>query len=171
MAAASSRPKSRTALQRNSPRRGDGPRPPLLDLPAIQKGVQVSVQQLERKRRGLPRVAGDEGDLPALDAAQDLRQAVDVEWFVQAVFHRLPRQRMIGQLELARRVLLAARQPRKDGRKQVLRPEPLQRRGDFLAPFSPQDKQGPRDVPAPADLEHGDPQARPARTARARSAT
>ena len=76
-------------LERDSSGRGNGPRPPFLDLSAIQEGVQIRVEQLEGKRRRLPRVAGDEGDLTSLDPAQDVPEAVDVERFVQAVFHRL----------------------------------------------------------------------------------
>ena len=68
--------------------------------------------------------------------------------------HRLPHQRMIGNLDVARVIFQAADRLGKHGGQQIVGAEPLQVRRHPLAALLPQHGQRPRHVPAPADLEH-----------------
>ena len=61
---------------------------------------------------------------------------------------------MIGNHDVARVVLQAADRFGKHGGQQIVAAEPLQVRRHALAALLPQHDQRPRQVPAPADLEH-----------------
>ena len=130
------------------------PRPALLNFTSIQERVRIGIEQFGRERRRLARVAGNVGDLAPLDLPQDFGEAVDIERLVQAVFHRLSGQRMVGQLDLAGGMLLAPGEPRKNGREQVIRAKSLERGGNLLGATPSQHLQRARDVPTPTDLEH-----------------
>ena len=70
---------------------------------------------------------------PALDAAQQPLEALDVHRLVQAVVDRLPHERMIGNLAVADEVLGARDLVGEHRRHQVVGAHPLQRRGHLLA--------------------------------------
>ena len=143
----------RDTLHRQRAAGGDSARPAFSDLAPIEEGVRVGVQQFVTEWAGLARVAGNQLNLTPVDLAQDLAQPLEVVRLLQAVVHRLPNERMVGQHMVARDVFLAPRQLREDGGQQVVGPKPLQRRGNLPPIAEPRHQQGAGHVPAPAGGE------------------
>ena len=67
-------------------------------------------------------------DLAGLDALEDVDEAVDVHRLAQAVLDGLADERVVGHLERAGEVLLAADLRREDGRQEVVRAHALDER-------------------------------------------
>ena len=95
-------------------------------------------------------VARVEPDRAGLDAGEGRDEAVGVHPFAQAVLARLLDERVVGVVERAGEVLLAADLGREDGGQEVVGAHALELRGDPLAAALPLDGEGPGDVPAPA---------------------
>ena len=91
---------------------------------------------------------------PRFDAVEDVLQAVDVHRFVQAVVHGLADERVVGDLDRAGEVLLAADELREDRRHQVVGLHALDRRRDVLALALAEDGERAGGVPAPAGAPH-----------------
>ncbi len=132
----------------------DGARPALLERGVVEERVRLRVQNLVRERRRLGRVAGVEADLAPLDPFEDPVEARRVHRLGQAVAHRLANERVIRDLDRARRVLLASDLRREHRGEEVLRPHPLEEGLDLLSSLEAEDCERARRVPAPARAEH-----------------
>ena len=104
--------------------------------------------------RGLGRVLRVEADLAGLDALEDVHEAVDVHRLVHAVVDGLADERVVGDLDGAGLVLLAADELREDGGHEVVGAHALDRRRDLLALALAEDGERAGGVPAPAGAEH-----------------
>ena len=128
--------------------------PPLLERRIVEERVRPRVEDLVREHRRLGRVARDQPQLAAVDAAEHGVEPVEVHRLLEAVAHRLRDQRMIGNLAIAGDVLEAGRGIGKDRRHQIVGQHPLQLRRDLAAAAGARHGERDRRVPAPARLEH-----------------
>ena len=129
-------------IQRGQIARIDGKPAPQRERPAatllqgsvVEEGVRPAVDDLVRQHRRLGGVAADHRNASLLEMLHQLAQRVDIHHLVQAVVHRLPDQRMIGNLDRAGGVLVLAGDQRwKHRGHDVVGFESLQRRR-VLAP-------------------------------------
>ena len=106
-------------------------------------------------RRGLGNVARDELELAGADPTQDRFERLDVHGLGQAVFDRLPDDRVLPRnLDVAVDVLEARRGLGKRGREEIFGLHAEELRGRLLAAAHAQDRQRATRVPAPPGLEH-----------------
>src|SRR3990172_9467984 len=103
---------------------------------------------------GLGSVLRVQPDIALLDAAEDVREAVDVHRFVHAVVDGLADDRVVGDLDGAGLVLLAADELREDRRHQVVGAHALDLGRHLLALALAEDGERAGGVPAPARAEH-----------------
>ena len=98
----------------------DGARAALLQGGVVEEGVGLAVDDLVRHGGGLDGVARVQPDRAGLDAGERGDEAVGVHPFAQAVLARLPDERVVGVVEGAGEVLLAADLGREDGGQEVV---------------------------------------------------
>ena len=134
--------------------------PPLFQRGIVEKRVRIGVEDLMRKRRRLAGVDRKKFHLTVLHVLQHRQPSRQVHCLGQAVVHRLPHDGMIGDLDVAVMVLQAADRFGKRLRQQILAAEFLQERRHLFPILHPQNGQRPRNVPPPADAEHGNRQER-----------
>jgi hypothetical protein len=77
-------------------------RAPLLDRSVVEEAVGAHGQDRPRERRGLRDVDRDPLDRPVAEAAEEIREPVDVHRLVEAVVDRLPHDRVVGDRDVAR---------------------------------------------------------------------
>ena len=87
----------------------------------IEKRIRHGIDELVRELRGHGRIHGEAGDGSALDAAQQLFEAVDVHRLSEGVAHDLANQRVIRDLDVAGHGLRTRRGMRKDAGQQIVR--------------------------------------------------
>ncbi len=133
----------------------DGAGAALLEAGLVEEGVGVGVEELVGEDRGDGGVDGEAADGAALDAAQDLDEAVEVHRFVQDVLHDLVDEGVLGDLDVADDGLEAGGGLREDAGEEVFGAGALDLRGDAFALGHAQQLQAAAGGPAPAVLEDG----------------
>ena len=126
----------------------------LLQRGVIEIGIGARRQHLERQRRGLRQVAGDDFDVTRLDAREQAFEAGKVHRLVEAVADGLAHQRMIRDLAVAREVLGARDLIGKHRPDQVLGAHARELRRHLPAAAEARQRQRDADHPAPAGDEH-----------------
>ena len=126
----------------------------LLQRCVVEELVGPRVEDLVRQRRRLGKIARDQPDLARVDPAEHGDQPVDVHHLVEAIVERLPHQRVIGDLTIARDVLQAGGGVREGGGEQILRLHPLDLGRHLASATTPRQGQGDRGVPSPVGPEH-----------------
>ena len=87
-----------------------GLRPALLERRVVEERIGLRHQDAPGESGGLWRVNGHPLDRPVLESTQDREKSIDVHRLVEAVFHRLPNQRVIHRhRQVTRRQCFAAR--------------------------------------------------------------
>ena len=134
--------------------KGDGAGAALFERGVVEVGVGLRVQHLVGEGRGLGSVLGVQADLAGFDPVEDILEAVDVHRLVHAVIDGLADDGVVGDLDGAGLVLLAADELREDRRHQVVGAHALDLRRDLLALALAEDGERAGGVPAPARAEH-----------------
>ena len=105
----------------------------LLQRRVVEIGIGTGGEHLERQRRRLGQIAGDDANVAGFDPPQQPFQPGDVHRLVEAVGDGLAHQRMVGDLALAREVLGAGDLVGKDRRDEILGTHARELRRDLAA--------------------------------------
>ena len=98
----------------------DGLGPPFLQRRVVEVGVGPRRQRLQRERRGLRQIAGNNADIAGFEPRQKPLEPFDIHRLVQAVEDRLVGQGMVGDLALAGEIFGAGDLVGEDRRDQIL---------------------------------------------------
>ena len=107
-----------------------------------------------REDRRLGRVAGDEMELAAMNAAEHGPEPLEVHRLLQAVADGLLHQRVIGNLAIGGDVLETGRCVGEHRGHEIVGEHPLQLRRQPASATSARHREGDGRVPPPARLEH-----------------
>ena len=129
-------------------------RPPLLQRCIVEIRIGPRRQHLQRQRRRLRQVTGNDADIAGLDACKQPLQPFDVHRLVQAVRDRLIGQRMIGNLAIAGQVLGAGHLVGEHAGDQILRLHARELRRHLPAAAESRQRQRDARHPAPPRGEH-----------------
>ena len=126
----------------------------LLQRRVVEIGVGPRREHLERQRRRLGQVAGDDANVASFDALEQALETGEVHRLVQAVRDSLAHQRMVRDFALAGEIFGTGDLVGKHRRDQILGAHAGELRRHLLAATKARQRQRHADDPAPARDEH-----------------